>query len=236
MLYPELDEAGGLRSALAAEFSKIDSCLKDVSDSSSDIMPSTYSRVGKGKKFSQVYLAAEEKLYLPDFWREGVCLAHGKTSSLIELAKVLDFWLCKDVTTAELSSVFSFIEPNDKAAAFDENREVDYTWARIQSDDSRKGLKAFVDLAIKDEILGKLFPFTSLYTLCFSRCTGYPYTYDTPTVTPVGKNLFGQSKYEVRMPDNQVLGRGNAAASIALVKANLPSDIKPAVKGTAEDL
>lgn len=235
-MYPELEEAGGLRNALAAEFSKIGSCLKDVSDSSSDIMPSTYSMVEKGKKFSQVYLAAEAKLYLPDFWREGVCLAHGNTSSLTELAKVLDFWLCKDVTTAELSSVFSFIEPNDIAAAFDENREVEYTWARIQSDDSRKELKAFVDLAIKDKILGELFPFTSLYTLCFSRCTGYPYTYDTPTVTPVGKSLFSRSKYEVRMPDNRVLGRGNAAASIALVKANLPSDIKPAVKGTAEDL
>jgi len=235
-MYPELEEAGGLRNALAAEFSKIDSCLKDMPDSSSDIMPSTYSRVEKGKKFSQVYLAAKEKLYLPDFWQEGVCLAHGKTSSLTELAKVLDFWLCKDITTAELSSVFFFIEPNDKAAAFDENREVEYTWARIQSDDSKKELRAFVEIAVKDEILGKLFPFTSLYTLCFSRCTGYPYTYDTPTVTPVGKSLFGQSKYEVRMPNNRVLGRGNAAVSMALVKANLPSDIKPAVKGTAEDL
>jgi hypothetical protein len=233
MLYPEIENAGGLRNALAAEFNKIDSCLKDVSDNSSDMMPATYSRVEKGKKFSQVYLAAEEKLYLPDFWREGVCLAHGKTSSLTELAKVLDFWLCKDVTTAELSSAFSFIEPNNKAAAFDENSEVEYTWARIQSDDSRKELKTFVDLAIKDEILGKLFPFTSLYTLCFSRCTGYPYTYDTPTVTPVDKNVFGQSRYEVRLPSNQVIGRGNAKASLSLVKANLPLDIKAAVKGTA---
>ena len=81
-MYPEIEEAGGLRNALAAEFSKIGSCLKDVPDSSSDIMPSTYSRVGKGNKFSQVYLAVKEKLYLPDFWREGICLAHGKTSKL----------------------------------------------------------------------------------------------------------------------------------------------------------
>lgn len=236
MLYPELEEVGGLRNALAAEFGRLDSGLKDVSDSSSDIMPFTYSRVEKANKFSQVYLAAQEKLYLPDFWREGVCLAHGKTSSLTELAKAVDFWLCKDVTTAELASAFPFIEPNEKAAAFDENREVEYTWTQIQSDDSKKELKTFVDLAIKDEVLGKLFPFTSLYTLCFSRCTGYPYTYDAPTVTPVSKTLFGRSKYEVRLPDNEVIGRGNAAEAIALVKANLPLDIKRAVKGTAEDL
>lgn len=235
-MYPELDAVGGLNNALNAEFIKLSSSLKTLDDSSLDGMPFSYARVEKGKKFSQVYLAAQEKLYLPDFWREGVCLAQGKTTSLAELAKALDFWLCKDPTTQELAEAFAFVKPNEKASVFDEGREIEYTWVRIQNDDSRTELKAFVDLAIKDEVVSSLFPFTSLFTLCFSRCTGYPYTYDTPTVTPIGKSVFGQHKYEIRMAENQVVGRGNAKKALALVKAHLPLGIKPAIKGTAEDL
>jgi len=235
IMYPELDAAGGLDNALNAEFIKLDSCLSILSDSSLGKMPFTYSVVEKGKKFSQIYLAAKERLYLPDFWKEGVCLAHGQTNNLVDLAKCLDFWLCKDVTTGELSAEFSFINPSDKAIAFDENREIEFTWASIQSDDSRADLKAFVDIAINDEVLSKLFPYTSLFTLCFSRCTGYPYTYDTPTITPIGKSVFGGHKYEVRLPGNKIAGRGNAREALAIVKANLPLNIKPAVKGTAEN-
>jgi hypothetical protein len=146
------------------------------------------------------------------------------------------FWLCKDVTTPELSATFSFVTPAHKAVAFDEGSEIAYVWACIQADPARAELKAFVDLAIRDVVLSGLFPFTSLFTLCFSRCTGYPYTYDTPTVTPLGKRLLGGYQYEVRLPDNRLAGRGNAAKALALVKAHLPSAIKPAIKGTAADV
>jgi hypothetical protein len=234
-MYPELDAAGGLGNALNVEFIKLGSCLKILFNSSLDKMPLC---VEKGKKFSQIYLAANEKLYLPDFWKEGVCLAHGATDNLVDLAKCLNFWLCKDVTTEKLSATFSFINPTNKAAAFDENREIDFTWRRIQTDDSKVGtdLKAFVDLAINDVILSRLFPFTSLYTLCFSRCTGYPYTHDTPTVTPIGRRVLGGYQYEVKLPGNTIAGRGSAAEALAIVKANLPPGIQPAVKGTAENL
>lgn len=235
-MYPELDVAGGLGNALNAEFIKLDSCLKILSNKSLDKIPFPHSVVEKGNKFSQIYLAANEKLYLPDFWKEGVCLAQGRTNKLTDLAKALDFWLCKDVTTAELSAAFAFVNPNHLAVAFDEDREIAYTWACIQADESRADLKAFVDLAIRDVVLNKLFPFTSLFTLCFSRCTGYPYTYDTPTVTPLGRSVFGRYRYEVRLPGNKTAGRGSAAEALALVKANLPLGIKPAVKGTAENL
>ena len=235
-MYSELDAAGGLGNALQAQFDQLCSCLTVSSDGLSDNKSVTHSRVERGKKFSQIYRAAEEPLYLPDFWREGVCLAHGQTDNLGALAKSLDFWLCKDVTTRELVAAFSFINPADKAAAFDEGREIAFTWERIQADGARTDLKAFVDLAIRDDVLRRLFPFTSLFTLCFSRCTGYPYTHDTPTVTPLGKRVFGGHQYEVRLPGNRIAGRGSAAEALAIVKTNLPPNIKPAVKGTAENV
>lgn len=236
MMYSELDAAGGLSNALNAELSKLDSCLTSFANNSIAGMPSSYSRVERGQKFSQIYLAAHEQLYLPDFWKEEVCLAHGKTPTLVELAQALDWWLCKDVPLQELVAAFPFIEPTAVAAVFEEGREVAFMWRRLQMDESRTELKAFVDVAIRDALLSRLFPFTSLFTLCFSRCTGYPYTYDTPTVTPLERSLVGGWQYEVRLPDNTVVGRGSAAEALAMVKANLPLGIQPAVKGTAEHL
>jgi hypothetical protein len=222
---------GGLKNALNFEFHKINSPLTVLDDEALSKLPVTYARVEKEKKFSQIYLAADEKLYLPDFWRDGVCLAHGQADNLTELAKALDFWLCEDVTTKKLSEVFRFILPNDKAMAFDEGREIEYAWEAIHMDSSRIDLQAFVTLAIKDEILNKLFPFTSLNRLCFSRCTGYPYTSDTPIVIPVG-----DQKYEVRAPDNYSLGSGTAVEALRIIREQLPLNIKPAIKGTAEDI
>jgi hypothetical protein len=217
-MYPELDAVGGLGNVLKAEFKKLNSCLQLATASTLDSTPVPHSVIEKGKKFSQISLAAHEPLYLLDFWREGVCLAQGQTTQLANLANALDCWLCHDVTTAKLASAFAFVTPLAKAAAFEEHREIAYMWARIQADESRADLRAFVDLALRDVVLSKLFPFTSLSTLCFSRCTGYPYTCDTPTVTPRGRSLFGGWKYDVRLPSKELAGRGNA------------------VKGTAADL
>src|SRR6185312_12521089 len=95
-LYPELSNMSGLKIALNSEFLKINSRLSVSDDHALLKMPITYARVEMERKFSQIYLAANEKLYLPDFWRDGVCLAHGKTDDLRELAKALNFWLCED--------------------------------------------------------------------------------------------------------------------------------------------
>jgi len=168
---------------------------------------------------------------LPDFWKDGVCLAHGQTGNIGELSKALGFWCCGDTTTKRLAETFPFIELNEKAIAFDENREVEYTWKLIQADSSIKELNQLIDLAIKDEHLSKLFPFTSLNRLCFSRCTGYPYTHDTPIAIPIGDN-----KFEIQLPNRQLVGIGSATDALKMIKDNLSPDIKPAIKGTAEDL
>ncbi len=230
-LYPEVGKLGGLAEALDIEFEKMQSFLRCTIDNTIKNLPFSYARVENKRRFSQIYLAAEEKLYLPDFWRNGVCLAHGKTNSISKLAEVLNYWLTTEATTDLLQDKFQFIKANEKAKAFDENKEVDYTWNLILNDSSQVDIKSFVELAIKDDILSKLFPFTSLTRLCFSRCTGYPYTYDTPIVIPVSKG-----NYEVRLSNNDIIGTGTALEALKMVKDNLPMNIKSAVAGTAEDL
>jgi hypothetical protein len=236
-MYPELDAAGGLGNALQAQFRQLGSCVavSTRADAGAHRSPAS-ARVESGTKFSQIYLAAEHPLYLPDFWRDGVCLAHGQTERLADLAHALDLWLCHDVTTQALAAAFPFVRPAEKARAFDEGREVAYAWGRLHADGSHAALRAFVDLARRDDAVGQLFPYTSLSTLCFSRCTGYPFTRDTPTVTPLGTRLFRGPQYEVRLPGNRMSGRVSAPEALALVKAHMPLDIKPAVKGTAESM
>jgi hypothetical protein len=251
-MYPELDKVGGLQNAIDIEFERLNSLLRVSRDNELEKLPLTYARIENRQKFSQVYIGAKEKLFLPDFWKEGVCLAHGQTTNISDLAQVLDFWLCKDITTRELANKFAFVVPNDKAFAFDDNKEVEYTWNVILQDQDRAELTDFIKLAIKDEVLNKLFPFTSLCTLCFSRCTGYPYdTVDLPNVTPKqfeffapikgAKNITEQernkleSQFLVTKNRSEYLGEGNAEEALKIVKANLPDNVQPARKGTADE-
>lgn len=171
-MYPELENVGGLQNAIDIEFKKINSILRVTKANELEKIPLTYARIKNKDKFSQVYIGAEEKLYLSDFWKEGVCLAHGKTKSITDLGCVLNCWLCNDITTKELADKFNFVIPNDKAFAFDENKEVEYTWNSILQNETKEEIHDFIKIAINDDVLNKLFPFTSLYTLCFSRCTG----------------------------------------------------------------
>jgi hypothetical protein len=231
-LYPEIAKAGGLSNALNKEFEKLNSSMRAIIDEDLTIkLPFAYSRVEHKKKFSQIYIATEEKLYLPDYWRAGVCIAHGKTDKIELVAESLDYWLTSEQKTKLLSERFKFVIPDKKAEVFDNETEVEYTWNLILNDEERKGIKSFVELAIKDEVLKTLFPFTSLMTLCFSRFTGYPYTYDTPTVSPT---LTGE--YIVRLGNDKIIGQGSAFEALMMVKDNLPKDIKPAIRGTTDDL
>lgn len=251
-MYPELEIVGGLQKAIDIEFEKLNSDLRTTKDNDDlDKLPLTFALIENGQKFSQVYIGAEEKIYLPDFWKEGVCLAHGQTKNISDLAQVLDFWLCNDITTKQLADKFSFVSPSDQALAFDNNNEVEYTWNLILQDQDRREIKDFVKLAIKDKVLNKLFPFTSLYTLCFSRCTGYPYDTDNfPSVTPKEFENFApirdkelnnnniiksEKQFLVTLNNDEFLGSGNAEEALKIVKDNLPENIKTARKGTADE-
>ncbi len=250
-MYSELEDVGGLQNAIDIEFKKLNSILRVTVDKELDKIPLTYARIEKDEKFSQVYIGADEKLYLPDFWKEGVCLATGQTKNITELGQVLNFWLCNEITTRELSNKFKFVIPNDKAFAFEENNEVEYTWNSILNNETKEEIHDFIKIAINDNVLNKLFPFTSLNTLCFSRCTGYPYDTDNmPRVTPkqfenfepINDKEFNykninqlERQFVVTLNYEKHLGSGNAEEVLKIVKDNLPDNIKPARKGTADE-
>ena len=227
----DIDDAGGLSFAIDLAFKKIGSALR-VEKDDPKFFPGAFARILNDNKFSQVYVAEGKTIYLPDFWRNGVCLAHGATENIELLAECINFWLTNNIRTNQLAEKFPFVKPKKDAVIFDDGKEVAYKWQSILNDQYSKEIKSFVELAIKDPILSRLFPYTSLMTLCFSRCTGYPFTHDTPTVTPI----YQTDKYLVRTCDTKEIGSGSASEALQMVLDNLPGDIKPAVKGTSEDL
>ncbi|WP_442933947.1 DUF6193 family natural product biosynthesis protein [Micromonospora sp. CPCC 206171] len=79
---------------------------------------------------------------------------------------------------------------------------------------------------------GGLFPFQSLNTLRFSRCTGYPYSADVPHIEPTYGNRF-----RVVAPGGTLVAEGvNARKAAAVVASTLPPGFRSAVAGTARDL
>ena len=248
-LYPELTKVGGLCIGLNNAFKVIGSEIR-VEDDQMKELPFTYARIEKNNKFSQIYIAQKEKFYLPDFWKDGVCLANGKTDNITDLAKSLDFWLRNDISTKELSMKYKFINPNEKSESFDLGNEVEYSWNTILENGFDE-LNQFIEIAINDDIINKLFPYTSLYTLCFSRCTGYTYdSIDLPNVTPKSnswtlsesikkdikkESLIDEIIYVVSKNKNEYIGEGNAEKTLRLVKDNLPDGIISAKKGIYDD-
>lgn len=189
-------------------------------------------------------LARDEKLFIVDFWNQGILLAEGRSSHWLDMVDAITDWLTCDVTSTVFSNKFQGINPTAIAEAFDENKEIEFSWNRLLQSEQNEPLGALIALAA-DEVLQTLFPYMSLYTLLLSRCTGYPYdSQNLPTVTPavnffdietqerqVGTTTQVDVQYVVADTEMNVLGKGTAKEAIAMIKTYIPADIQPATKG-----
>lgn len=78
--------------------------------------------------------------------------------------------------------------------------------------------------AAEVEALRRLFPFTSLNRLCFSRCSRFPFTFDCPCVAADRGFYTVLATWSVA-GEPPVLGETTSVAeALALVVKNLPAD------------
>ena len=229
-LYPDLTDSGGLANAVAAALASLGSPLS----AAQSMAPIVYACVETPTALSQIYIGLDKRTFFFDLWRRGACLAHGATPEIAEMARAIDEWITNHRSIKELTSAFPFVRADDGAAAYERGEEVEMKWQRYLG--SRGGMEpyprlaAFVAAAAAQPRLRTLFPYVSLRELRFSRCTGVPFTRDTPYVR---SHLGG---YEVFSPSGESLGRGTAVQAAELVVAALPPDCGPAVPGTAVDV
>ena len=232
-LYPDLD-GHGLPALLQRGLERIGSALTvDRRNGLPQGFPA-FAHVHAPGRLSQVYLAAGERLFLVDFWAKGVQLARGQTPNVELAASAIDFWIAGLSNSMALAASFPFVSVAEGAEAFESGKATQRAWdmylQRAPTDFPE--LAVFVRLAYETPQLRQLFPFTSLSRLCFSRCTGYPYTEDCPVVgcTPEGKHT-------VSIPGRSLPASGlTADEALELVLRSLPESVGPAVDGTAEDL
>lgn len=226
-LYPEVHASGSLQSAMQSALAAIDSPL--VAEASAEFFPGSFARIKRGPRFSQTYIAALERLFMPDFWSHGVQFATGQTPDLAATASAIHDWLTiGNLTTAELALRYPWITPSEKAAVFESGNAVEWTWTHmLESTNRSEATLVAIRRAYQEPALRCLFPYTSMFSLCFSRCTGYPYTQDISSITPVGDGLYAAGESD---------GPKDIDGAIAAVLRSLPPGCGPARPGTADDM
>ncbi len=229
-LYADVIAAGGLVTAVQQALHRNDSSL--VATGIAESRFPTYARVEREARFSQIFIAAEERLFLFDLWRDGVMYGNGQTPDIDEMATAIDHWIGRCVSVAEIGQL-ECVKLTESASVYDEGCEVEHRWKMYLSDADPflRELMPFIRLAAQQPVLRRLFPYASHSTFCFSRCTGYPFSFDCPNVTPIATGQFRVAK-----PGGHTLGTGDAEAAVSLVLGNLPPDCGPAIRGTSDKL
>lgn len=270
-LYPDIIEAGSINAALSQNLANIGSHLVADKSPVNKFMP--YVSVEEGSRFSQTQLGVGQRLFLTDFWSQGVMFGSGSSDNLSDIARAIHAWIVEKPSIEKMTLLFKFFSPTKDGLAHEAGTYVELQWKglleswRVSENPfkirSRKQLSSFlfsrtlqeklrlmngyftyllhsnkkyspipvIKAAMKRPELRRLFPYTSLTRLCFSRTTGYPFTHDCPVIEPQGNG-----RYSVYMPNSQeIIGEGTADQAVEMVVKNLPPNCGPAVNGTADD-
>jgi hypothetical protein len=234
-LYPDIAKQGGLVAALQRVFNEIGADLV-VTDPGFLV----YACVRRGDRSSQVTAAEREHAFCVDFWQQGVIYGNGSVDNLAEVGRGIVSFHNDHSSVQELGRRFPWFGTDARALAHEKGASyfVDDAWQRLESHLTAEGagpstlrLFSLVREAKRRPELRQLLPFRSLYRLCFSRTTGYPYTSDCPSV----HSIEGERYRVVAADKSRILGEGPLPQAIEILVANLPTKCGPAVHGTAEN-
>ena len=234
-LYPDIAEMGGLVSALKRVFDEMGANLV-----ATDPKFLVSACVCTGDRSSNVMTAECERAFCAAFWHQGVQYGRGSVDDLSEVGRAIFSFHHDFPSIQEMGTRFSWFGTDWRALAHEKGPSffVDDAWRclenRISGGDAGSSewrVLALVREAKRRPELRQLFPFRSLYRLCFSRTTGYPYTNDCPLIHSIG----GEQFRVVSADKSRILGEGPLVLAVDVAVANLPPNCGPAVHGTAEN-
>jgi hypothetical protein len=237
-LYPELDEAGGLPEALRRELARLPGNLMP------DGLDEPFiARVQRGRRSSQVMIAAKVRNFHADFWDRGVQYGTGWVSTLSELAQAIVAFQVDMMGVDALARAFTWVDILDAARAHEREAGpfVEQAWQALRQrlagtePPRMRRLLPLVDACMQRPALRQLLPFTSLDRLCFSRTTGYPFTVDCPHAFPVDGDRF-RVACSGGSDQDAALGEGPAEVAALLLEQCLPANCGPAIHGTADNV
>jgi hypothetical protein len=220
-LYPDIAGAGSLQNALQAAFDRAGHRLAALPERAPG-WRYVGARIENPHRNTNIVMGARERAFVTEFWSAGICMAHGHTADLPAVASATHLWQTGS-RVRELNAAWPFVRFDALAEAHERGEAAKYTWQSYHDNPQQAPhlvrLHTFIARAVREPRLCMLLPFTSMETLGFSRTAGYPHSGGYPWVKPVGEDC-----YLVMGPDGRELGTADAAGSLALVLAALPSN------------
>jgi len=215
-LYPDVAQAGDLRSALQSEFDAAGLASR------AQHVPSPGWRylaaeLSSAERHVDAVMGTRERAFGLQFWQRDVLMAHGNTDELPAAAGAMHAWK-SGIPVRHLISAWPFLSSNGFAEAYERSdaEAVDYKWRQYHANNPEAPqltrLHPFITQAFREPRLRALLPYTSHQTLHFSRTVGYPYSNDCPLVVPLD-----DGRYLVKSADGRDLGTADAVGSVALV-------------------
>src|SRR5687768_8531994 len=125
--YPDVAQAGNLQTAISNSLANISSQL--VATSAENFIP--YARIKMGTRSSQIYLAEGQRLFLFDFWHEGVLFGNGSDNDISNVARAIHFWVSEKPTIDKMSEAFKFFSPTEEGKAQETGILTEFQWQRL---------------------------------------------------------------------------------------------------------
>ena len=226
-LYPDLARAGSLQAAVQDELDRSGHRLSARVESAPG-WPYVGARIENDQRHTSILIGLEVRVFLIEFWAQGVMMAQGDTVELHEAAEAAYVWQT-GASLRDLRTAWPFVHFGALAEAHERGDAAQLKWQLLRDASQLAELRPLIDAAMIEPRLRLLFPYTSHATLHLSRCTGYPYTNDLPYVEPLGEGSFN-----VIEPTGRQYTAVSATDAVALLLAALPPGYGPAVAGTAE--
>ncbi|MDT0475977.1 DUF6193 family natural product biosynthesis protein [Streptomyces sp. DSM 41014] len=241
-LYPDLASAGSFAGALETVAAELGLSLgRILVDGSDPYRSAGVENTVADRDVCWISLGSVDRWFFFSGWSRGVQLVSGATQDLGEMARALEAWR-NGLRLKEIREVSPFVEVTELAEAHEKGpaEAVAVKWRLLLEDLrqeserlelARRTLKV-AELAHAEPQLRRLLPLTSHWSLHFSTCTGFPYSWDVPFIDPMS-----DGRYRVCGPSRgTVIGETETAEhAITLVIAGLPANCGPAVAGTAGD-
>lgn len=216
--YPDVAAAGDASRAWQAEFDRLGVPLRVRQQEGVDARRAT---VENGELRASLLLSPRKRLFRLALCTGRTRLLKGFAPDLATAADAARLWLSR-TRPGHVAAVWPFLGSVALAEARERGDDRESSWLWLYENHCAElvasRLSAFVALAFHQPQLRALRPFTSHWTLRFSRTPRWPYNSDHPTVTPVE----APGKYLVGTRDGRTYDETDAADALSLVLAELP--------------
>jgi hypothetical protein len=245
-LYPELASHGQLAGAIQATAAELGLDLGTVTPGNDSRRQASVDSSVPGRKPMEIGLGAAKRRFLISGWSPGVARVSGATPDLREVVRAAAAWR-RGASLDEIQQGAPFVQYRDLARAQRGPADaVAEQWRRLRDrwgrDDRPRFVADLIEAAYAGPQLRQLYPVTSHFTLSFSTGTGYTHSGDIPCIEPAPQEkvyrLHQCDGYVLRnrLIGGDVIGEADDAVSaITLLLAHLPTDVRPAVAGTADE-